>query len=131
MRLIATSDQKAFVMHHLAKHPAEMQKLLDLTGKGTPADLDRQASAFRRLEGRVEGLHSSAKNGTDKDDKKNETKPPETAAERDARKNRPSESAAPRGGSAPVTDISPVLADGKTLNPAWKEQKNARAAARR
>lgn len=123
MRMIATSDVKAFVLHHLAKNPKEMQKLLDLSG-----DLEKQAAAFRRMEGRVEKLHTKPAAKTA--ETKTETKT-ETAAERDAKKAKPSEATAATGGSAPATQVSPVLADGKTLNPAWKELQNSRAAARR
>lgn len=127
MRILATSDVKAFMLHHLAKNPKDMQKLLDLSG-----DLPKQTEMFRRLEGRVERLHTSEKPVDKKNEQKPaETKVAETAAERDARKAKPSEAATPRGGSAPANDISPVLADGKTLNPAWKEQQNLRAQGRR
>lgn len=119
MRMIATSDVKAFVLHHLAVHPEEMEKLLDST-----SDLVAQTNLFRRLEGRVEKLHSAAAKPADK-------KKAETEAERDAKKAKPSEADAPKGGSAPATEISPTLADGRTMNPAWKERENARAAARR
>ncbi len=53
MTLIATSDAQAFVLAHLATHPADMQRLLDLTAK--PAD---QIQLFRRLEGRAEMVYS-------------------------------------------------------------------------
>jgi len=121
MRRIATSDVKAFVLHHLAKHPEDMQKLLDLT-----TDLDRQAQVFSRLEGKVEKMYS-----TEKPKNVSEEKKQETAADRDAKKPRPSESGSPRGGSAPVTTIKPFLEDGKTLNPAWKAQQNEREGLRR
>jgi hypothetical protein len=123
MRLIATSDQNAYVLHHLALHPEEMEKLLASTG-----DLVEQTSRFRRLEGRVENLHSSAKA-----EKKTAVvvPPAESEADRDAKKAKPSEAGAPTGGTAPAMELSPTLADGKTLNPAWKERENARAAARR
>lgn len=119
MRMIATSDVKAFVLHHLALHPEDMEKLLDAT-----SDLVTQTNLFRRLEGRVEKLHSSVAKPADK-------KPAETEAERDAKKAKPSEADAPKGGSAPAVELSPTLADGKTMNPAWKERENARAAGRR
>lgn len=121
MRMIATSDVKAFVLHHLALHPEDMEKLLDST-----SDLVAQTNLFRRLEGRVEKLHSSAAAAKPAD-----KKPAETEAERDAKKAKPSEADAPKGGSAPAVELSPTLADGKTMNPAWKERENARAAARR
>lgn len=122
MRMIATSDVKAFVLHHLALHPEDMEKLLDSTN-----DLVAQTNIFRRLEGRVEKLHSSAPAAA----KPAEKKPAETEAERDAKKAKPSEADAPKGGSAPSVELSPVLADGRTMNPAWKERENQRAAARR
>lgn len=123
MGLLATSDVKAFVLYHLAKNPDEMERMLALSK--TPGEQIRQ---FARLEGRVEKLYGSEKKP---DEKKPEEKKAETAAERDAKKPKPSESAAAHGGSAPPTQVSPVLADGKTLNPAWKEQANAREGRRR
>jgi hypothetical protein len=129
MRMIATSDVKAFVLRHLAVHPEEMEKLLDST-----SDLVAQTDLFRRLEGRVEKPHSSDKKVIETklvDGKLAAAKPAETEADRDAKKAKPSEAGAPTGGSAPATELSPTLADGKTMNPAWKERENARAAARR
>jgi len=119
MGLLATSDVKAFVLYHLAKNPDEMEGMLELSQR--PGE---QIRAFARLEGRVEKLYGKA------EDKKTDEKKPETAAERDAKKARPSESVAARGGSAPQDKVSPVLADGK-LNPAWKEQANMREGRRR
>jgi len=99
----------------------EMEKLLDST-----SDLVAQTNLFRRLEGRVEKLHSAAAATTPA-----AKKAAETEAERDAKKAKPSEADAPKGGSAPAVEISPTLSDGRTMNPAWKERENARAAARR
>lgn len=121
MGLLATSDVKAFVLYHLAKNPEELEKMLDLSSK--PGEQIRQ---FARLEGRVEKLY-----GEKKPDASGEKKPAETAAERDAKKARPSEAVAARGGSAPPGEVSPVLADGRTLNPAWKQQANDREGRRR
>lgn len=131
MGLLATSDVKAFVLYHLAKHPDEMERMLVLSK--TPGDQIRQ---FARLEGRVEKLYGDKPEGEKKPaegEKKpvEEKKPAETAAERDAKKARPSEAVAARGGSAPPTAVSPVLADGRTLNPAWKAQANDREGRRR
>lgn len=128
MGLLATSDMKAFVLYHLAKHPAEFEKMLALSK--TPGE---QIRAFARLEGRCEKLYG--KEPTEKSDEKAEKKIEEkkepTVVERDAKKARPSEAVAARGGSAPANQVSPVLGDGRTLNPAWKERANEREGRRR
>lgn len=123
MMLIATSDEQARVLYHLAKHPAELEKMLDLTK--APNEQIRQ---FHRLEGRVERLYATEQKPDSEKDGEKKTPP---AAERDARKAAPSESVAVHGGSAPPTQVSPVLADGRTLNPAWKERANEREGRRR
>lgn len=110
-RLVNASEYKAFLLAYFVKNPKELQALKELP-QG-PVVIRN----FGRLEAKVEKLY------TTEQIKKQE---PETAAERDAKKHRPSAADAPRGGSAPVTTISPVLADGKTLNPAWKAQQNER-----
>lgn len=122
MAMIATSDVQAEVLYHLAKHPAALEKMLELTKSP-----EEQIRAFHRLEGRVEGTYRKKADaaGDNKEAKKPEAKPV-TPPDRDAKKPRPSESIAPHGGSAPGGTISPTLADGKTLNPAWKEQMNLR-----
>ncbi len=123
LRRIATSDVRAFLLHHFATNPADFKKALDLMD---PNDLTRQANFISRLEGKVEKMYSTEKpaNGTD-------GKKTETAADRDARKPKPSEAGSPKGGSAPVVTISPYLSDGRTLNPAWKAQQNEREGLRR
>lgn len=117
MRL-AQSDVKAFVLYHFAKHPEALQSLLDVGG-----DEIRQDRMFSRLEGQVEKLYTTEK------PKEEKAKP--TAAELDAKKHRPSESVAPKGGSAPTISTPMLLEDGKTLNPAWKAEQNEREGLRR
>jgi hypothetical protein len=113
--LLAQSDQRAAVLYHLAKNPDEREKLFKLA----PA---AQIKAFHRLEGRVEGLYGKAETKTET---KTETKPKPTAAELDAKKPKPTEAVAAKGGTA-VESLPPMmLADGKTLNPAWKAARNA------
>lgn len=131
MGLLATSDMKAFVLYHFAKHPEALEKMLALSKN--PGDQIRQ---FARLEGRCEKLYGGEKPPTDDkktaDEKKpEEKKPAETAADRDAKKARPSEAVAARGGSAPPSAVSPVMGDGRTLNPAWKAAANDREGRRR
>jgi hypothetical protein len=124
MGLLATSDVKAFVLYHFAKNPDELEAMLALSK--TPGD---QIRKFARLEGRVEKLYGKEPEKK-ADEKKEETKPL-TAADRDAKKARPSEAVAARGGSAPAGEVSPYLADNKTLNPVWKQQANDREGRRR
>jgi hypothetical protein len=121
--LLETSDLKAFILYHLAKNPEEMEKALELSQKP-----QEQIRWFHRLEGALEREYRdlrAAKKSVD------EKKPPASAAERDAKKPRPSESVAVHGGSAPAVQVSPVLEDGKTLNPAWKDRANEREGRRR
>ncbi len=122
LRRIATSDVRAFLLHHFATNPEDFKKAL-----GMADNLPRQADFISRLEGRVEKLYS-----TKQAENVSEKKPAvETAHERDAKKPKPSEIGSPRGGTAPVITVSPYLADGKTLNPAWKQQQNEREHLRR
>lgn len=114
MGLIASSDIKAFVLYHFAKHQDELQKILDLTK--TPGE---QIRAFARLEGRIEKLYTAKElekqepaQGSDKskDESKDRKHPAEaitagrTAADRDISKPRPSTEVAARGGSAPPNE---------------------------
>ena len=119
MGLIASSDMKAYVLYHFAKHPEDLERMLELSKK--PGDQIRQ---FARLEGRVEKLYGDGVEAKSEKSKAAAATP--TAAERDARKAKPSEAVAARGGSAPAQEISPVLGDGRTLNPMWKERANMR-----
>jgi hypothetical protein len=120
--LLMQSDVRAFMYHHFAKNPDDLRKILAMKP-------NQQIPFFNRLEGRVEKLYSTEQQQNVSDKKA----PPkqETAAERDAKKPKPSEAGAPRGGSAPVTTIKPYLEDGRTINPAWKAQQNEREGLRR
>jgi hypothetical protein len=123
MGLLATSDQKAKILYHFGKHADEFEKMLALSDAKNPG---QQIRMFARLEGKVEKLYEKGeKKAEAASNKKTDDKKP-TAAERDAKKAAPSESVAARGGSAPPNTVSPVLADGKTLNPQWKERANQR-----
>jgi len=112
--MFGVSDQQAGIAYYWAKHPDEFEKLVALT-KTNPQE---QIRLFHRLEGKVEELYEKSAVG--------ETKPEKTAAQRDAAKARPSDSASARGGSAPDSNVKPYLEDGKTVNPAWLEKANQR-----
>lgn len=117
---IAESDVKAAVLYHLAKNPDLFQSLLD-----AGIDTVKQDRMFSRLEGQVEKLYTTEK-------PKEKEKPKPTAAELDAKKHRPSEAVAPRGGSgSPAASTPMLLEDGKTLNPVWKAEQNEREGLRR
>lgn len=151
--LIGLSEYSAFVLDHFATHPDEYEEMLALTK--TP---EKQIEEFHRLEGYLKRVYIEAKKkaaqagksgesvqSTDKSEKskdRNEADGSHSASQSgspaqgktEPAKTKlppPSEAGAPRGGSAPVSDLSPFLADGKTVNPAWKERRNQRALARR
>lgn len=135
MTLMALSDVQAGVYYHLAKHPKEMEALLALSSKP-----QEQIRVFHRLEGKVEKLYYEGKpaqggKGDDKSPSKNRTEPEKGASQKQqqgtTRLPKPSEAAAARGGSTPAGEVSPLLAEGKTLNPAWREQRNQREGLRR
>jgi hypothetical protein len=119
--LLATSDVRAGLLIYLAKHPKDVQKLLDLTPN--PAD---QVQLFRRLEGKAESIYDSAK-------KPEPVAPKPTAAERDAKKPKPSEAVSPQGGTS-ITSDGPeptILVNGRrVINPAWKAARNMASGAR-
>jgi hypothetical protein len=52
--LLSQSDVRAFALHHFAKNPDELQKMLDLKAA-------EQIRAFHRLEGRLEKVYDSPK----------------------------------------------------------------------
>jgi len=117
--MIARSKQKAGVLYHFAKHPEVLRELLELT-----PNFESQLDTFRQLEGEVKVLYTPKQ----KPDAK-EAKP--STAELDARKPKPSESVAVRGGTATDGKVEMLLPDGKTLNPAWKAEQNTRSGVRR
>ncbi len=117
--MMGTSKAYAKLLYYFADgHGEELQKLLDLNG-----NIMAQDRFFRKLEGRVETMYT-----TQQKSKKPEAQA-ETAAERDAKKHKPSGADAPKGGSAPVTTIQPMNADG-TVNQAWLAQRNERSGRR-
>lgn len=108
------SKQKAALLYHFAKNPDVMRELLETK------DPVEQIEFLKELEGEVKVLYR----------KKEEKKAP-TAAEVDAGLQRPSETVSVRSGTA-VEDVPPMtLADGKTLNPAWKAYRNMQDGRRR
>ena len=106
--LIAQSDERAAMLYHLAKHADERAAILEMS----PA---QQIKAFHRLEGRLERAAA-----------KEEAPAKPTAAEVDAKKAKPSGAVAAKGGTTAPASIPMLLADGKTLNPAWKAEQAAK-----
>lgn len=117
--LLAKSAQKAAVSYHLALHPEILWNLLSLEKK--PNSL---IANFHQLEGEVKVVYKE----------KGKAAPgaaPAKATPKPEKLPRPSEAVSVRGGSTPHGKISPVLEDGKTVNPAWLAQRNDREGARR
>ena len=125
MGLLATSDVRAFALYHFAKHPAELEAMLELS-KSPGA----QIRAFAKLEGKLEKVYSDSKaaQATDpeagKKDRKNlaeadpeKAKPGETAGGANPPKPKPSAEVAARGGS-PAPD-EPAIG-----SPAWMLKRN-------
>lgn len=134
--LLASSEYQALAMHYFAQHPDELEEILELTDK--PA---KQIEEFRALEGHLRREYRKLKAAApaghkgDKGEKRPEQKAEEKKAEPEKppekKLPRPSESVSVKGGSTPAGEVSPYLADGKTMNPAWKEQRNMREGLRR
>ncbi len=126
--LLGTSEYQAMALDYYATHPEELEEIVAMKG----AD---QIAEFRALEGHLKREYSKLKKkgtetaGQQTDGKggKPETKPAETAR---PKLPLPSESVAARGGSAPPTEVSPYLPDGRTINPVWKEMRNQKSAGR-
>jgi len=123
LALVAQSDVRAFVLHHLAKNGDRLKEFLEL--EKNPAAL---VSKFHRLEGRVEKEYDSIQNAKKKGAE--EKKP--TAAERDAAKALPSETAIVKSGaSAPQRVTSTIVVNGRTvMNPEWSRQQNEKQGVR-
>lgn len=120
--LLSTSKAQAAMALYLTEHPDQMEKLIGLNKK--PAD---QIELWHSLEVRaIKALPKLLDKGKKKPDNSEEGKKKPTVAELDAAKAKPSEANAPKGGVATDGAISPTMPDGKTLNPAWKAQRNAR-----
>lgn len=128
MAMLASSEQRAFVLYYLAKHQDDFERMLDLTKK--PND---QIRAFHRLEGRVENLYrgdhsaeAAQASGKAEAHPKDRThladsgKPDgrNATAQRDALKPKPTAEVAARGGSAPALD------DPAPGSKAWMERRN-------
>ncbi len=120
--LFGTSEYQALALDYYATHPEELEELVDLKGVA-------QISEFRALEGHLKREYSKLKKqamegaGKQTATEVKEKKPAEAAR---PKLPEPSESVAARGGSAPPTEVSPYLADGSTINPVWKEMRNAK-----
>jgi len=125
MGLIASSDIQATVTYHFAKHPEELQRMLEMS-----KDPQAQIRAFARLEGRIEKLYSSEEPKKEvaaqavEETLKDRTHPAEAqagrnSAVRDSGKPRPSTEVAARGGSAPPGDI-------RIGSPEWHRRENER-----
>jgi len=121
MGLLIESDLRAFVAYHFAKHPDELQAMLDPAK--TP---EKQIRAFHRLEGRLEKEYAKsqpaaqAASETGKEDRKHPAeaeKPGGTAAGGQPAKPKPSSEVAARGGS-PAPD-EPAIG-----SPAWMLKRN-------
>ena len=125
--LISTSEYKAWAVDYFFTHPDELEEMMELTKKtdknGYPVE---QIAEFRALEGHLKRVARGLK-AKGEEPKKEEPKKEEPKAKIPP----PSESIAPRGGSAPPGEVSPYLADGRTMNPAWKEARNIREGLRR
>ena len=115
--MLATSKASALLAYHFFKNPDEWERIRELRG-----DFGAQKEAIDELTGQVKALYRSKKTENTKEEKKAEP----TAAERDAKKPKPSEAVSARGGVATDGAPSMLLPDGKTLNPAWKAAQNAR-----
>ena len=121
MGLLIESDLRAFVAYHFAKHPDELQAMLDLAK--TP---DKQIRAFHRLEGRLEKEYAKtqpaaqAASVPEKEDRKHPAeaeKPGGTAAGGQPAKPKPSSEVAARGGSPAPDEPAPG-------SPAWMLKRN-------
>lgn len=130
MLMLSRSDQRAAMAYNFAKNPKLAEELNELTG-------DAKILRFHRLEGIVEAKYAevpaskveAAKPEPVKEEKPAEVKPPSpTAAELDAKKSKPSASVSiPSGGGAPTGEPSMFLEDNTSINPAWKDWRNAKS----
>lgn len=121
MGMLASSDVRAFALYHFAKHPEELQKMLDLSK--TP---NEQIRAFHRLEGKLEREYSNPKAAQAAEPEKGKkdrihlaeaVRPGETATGAIPVKPKPSSEVTARGGS-PAPD-EPAIG-----SPAWMLKRN-------
>ncbi len=124
MALIGTSEYQALAWDYFATHPDEFEEMLGLTVKN--GNSTEQVAEFRALEGHLKRIYKTLK--VKPADAKEPAKEPEP---KPVKLPKPSESVATHGGSAPVGEPKPYLADGKTINPAWVARRNERDGARR
>ncbi len=120
--LLAQSDVKAFALYHFAKHPEQLEAMLELS-----KDPAAQIRSFHRLEGRLEKEYDSTQKaaqaseaGKPKEDRKHPAeaaKPGGTATGANPVKPKPSSEVAARGGS-PAPD-EPAIG-----SPAWMLKRN-------
>jgi hypothetical protein len=118
MALIAQSDFKASIVYHFAKNPDAFESFLEMN-----KDQNGLIRKFHRLEGRLE---DDIERRRSEKAKPKEEKKTLTAAERDAKKPLPSSAVSVKSGQTPSQVTSPYLEDGKTVNPAWLAERNAR-----
>ena len=113
--MIHLSRYKAAVMYHLAKYPDELDEMLEMPAQD-------QIEAFHQLEGELKERYYKGKKVAVPEPKASEP----TAAERDAKKPKPSEAVSVKGGSQAANGIPALfLPDGHTINPAWKAYRNS------
>lgn len=111
---VSVNPNKALLYYHFVKHPEVLEEL-EALGK---TDIGDMIAELALLDKEVKVLY------TPKQDKPEE-KRQLSAAESDARKPKPTEAVAPKGGTATDGTISQLLADGRTLNPQWIAKRNA------
>lgn len=120
LALVAQSDQKAFILHHFAKNADALKAFLEL--EKNPVQL---IAKFNRLEGRMEKEYDAS-------EKKQKAKG-KSAAELDAAKPAPSESATVKAGTAAPGKVETTITDGKgrrIMNPEWLRQENEKRGVR-
>ena len=118
--LFNTSRHLAPLIAYLVENPDEFKDLTKL-----PENSVEQHALFHQLEGEAKKEYSTRQKSAKKAEETKPEKKAPTAAELDARKALPSEAVVPKGGIAADGKVSMTLADGKTLNPAWKAQRNS------
>lgn len=121
--LMLTSDRRAFIKYHFAKHQDEFQRMMDLSNN--PAE---QIRAFARLEGKVESMYTAkqekaAQAGGDSSSKTamhpaEAAKPAGRTSQSDLTKPKPTSVVAANGGSAPP-ETPPIGSK------AWMEMRNS------
>lgn len=114
--LIATSSMQAHVIEYFVNNPDEWSAIL--ASKGNQV---KQGRLFAQIEGEAKATYKQRKKAAEAPKKE---EPKETAAERDAKKAKPSETVTAKGGQPADGTISMMMPDGRTMNPAWKHLQN-------